>query len=68
MKECQNPIHAFFLRRPVVFYTFSEMKEHTTKERKTWGTLRHYYRWRSNESFYNDSYHRSRDLFEIQKR
>ena len=52
----------------LVFYTFSDMKEHTTKEHKTWGTLRHYNCWRRNESFYNDSFHRSRDLFEIQKR
>ena len=48
-------------------YSFSDIKRHIEKEHKGYSSLRHYYRWKSNEEFFTENYHWLKDLLKNQK-
>ena len=50
-----------------IFHSISDIKEHVYKKHKGYSNIKHYYRWKSNEEFFTDNFHRSIDLFRNEK-
>ena len=48
-------------------HSFSDIKMHIEKEHKGYSSLRHYYRWKSNEEFFTENYHWFKDLLKNQR-